>query len=128
MADKENIKYEKVSGIKVAKRKIAPYLLIIYGTLIIWGVLYALFAPGKLAESPEAVHAAEDTGQKIVERHCLNCHATGVAPLLQGIGERMTAEEIEHVIVNGRNSMPSFANYYDETEREAIVTYLQQFE
>lgn len=128
MADKEKVTYEEISGIKVGKRKIAPYLLIVYGTVIAWGVMYALFAPGKLVESPEAVLAADNTGEKIVERHCLNCHATGVAPQLEGIGDRLTPEEIEHVIVNGRNSMPSFGNYYNETERQAIVQYLQNYE
>ena len=116
--------YEEVSGIKMGKRKVPPYLKTVYLVLIIWAVGYALFMPGKLVESSSA-DVSLDRGKQIYEGTCLSCHATGVAPDLKGVTQRYKPEEIENIINKGRNTMPALGQRFNEADRKSVVQYLE---
>ena len=50
--------------------------------------------------------------EEIYQSSCIGCHGdqyqgSGSAPALTGVGERLSNEELEDVVVNGRNAMPS---------------------
>jgi cytochrome c550 len=49
--------------------------------------------------------------EEIYQSTCIGCHGdqyqgVGSAPALTGVGGRLSPEEIEDVVVNGRNAMP----------------------
>ena len=49
--------------------------------------------------------------EDIYNQTCIGCHGEqykgGVGPKLTGVGERLTKEEIQDIVVNGKNAMPS---------------------
>jgi cytochrome c550 len=60
-------------------------------------------------EQTEQVAASPE---EIYQSTCIGCHGdqyqgSGSAPGLTGVGERLSKEELEDVVVNGRNAMPS---------------------
>ena len=50
--------------------------------------------------------------EEIYQSSCIGCHGnqyegSGSTPALIGVGERLSLEEIEDIVVNGKNKMPS---------------------
>ncbi|CAN5806318.1 hypothetical protein BH24ACI4_BH24ACI4_04700 [soil metagenome] len=78
--------------------------------------------PGGAEQSPTQL------GRHIYERTCVACHGAerrGVAPHTPGlIGLKKTRQEIEAVILQGRNSMPAFRQFRPP-EIAALVAYLE---
>lgn len=62
-------------------------------------------AAGASAAEPDAIR-----GQKAFRRYCAVCHGMraegGVGPSLQGVGKRLTQQQITDQIVEPRGSMP----------------------
>ncbi|MEW8968264.1 MULTISPECIES: cytochrome c550 [Exiguobacterium] len=67
--------------------------------------------------NPEELYAAKG---------CTGCHGGnlegGVGPALTGVGERLSAEEIANIIVNGQGSMPG--GLASAEEAEVLATWL----
>ncbi len=60
----------------------------------------------------EQVEQVAASPEEIYQKSCIACHGdqyqgTGSNPALTGVGERLSKDEIEDVVVNGRNGMPA---------------------
>lgn len=98
------------------------------------GVLYVnasdvpwIAAMREVAKVPEAKRR-QRTGTAVYAAACASCHGKdrrgiGRAPSLLGVGDHMTAEQLQRVIELGRGFMPSFANLHDNDKR-AVMEYL----
>ncbi len=117
---------EEVAGIRVGHKKVPKLLIVVYIVLGIWAIGYAVFAPGKLAVSQTSEVSAQK-GQQIVEGTCFNCHATGAAPVLEGVTDRLKDDEIRHILKNGRNTMPALGDRYNKKEIDQILAYLKTY-
>ncbi len=68
-------------------------------------------------------------GKTLFAKNCAVCHGVNMEgnlplfPELKTIPERMNKKEVETILNEGRNAMPSFA-YLSEKERNAIIEYL----
>lgn len=75
----------------------------------------------------DAVHTPAQLGRQIYEKTCLTCHGNerqGVPPLTPSLlNLKRTKQEIEAVILQGRNSMPAFRQFRPR-EMNALVEYL----
>lgn len=73
--------------------------------------------PAVTEMNPEDLYAAKG---------CTGCHGGnlegGVGPALTGVGERLSAEEIANIIVNGQGSMP--AGLASAEEADVLATWL----
>jgi quinoprotein glucose dehydrogenase len=68
------------------------------------------------------------SGPQIYSQNCSVCHGndragTGTAPPLTGIADRITREEIQTTIQDGRGRMPSFQQL-SNADLNALITYL----
>lgn len=63
---------------------------------------------GGKEEQTEQVAASDPEG--IYQQNCIACHGDsyqgGVGPALTGVADRLSQEEVEDILVNGKNSMP----------------------
>ncbi len=81
-----------------------------------------------------AIIDADDPAMEIAKAsNCVGCHAAdfsgvGTAPALIGIGNRMSTEEIAHVIAEGRNegAMPAFADTLSADDINQLATWLSK--
>ncbi|WP_214824445.1 cytochrome c550 [Exiguobacterium algae] len=77
----------------------------------------AAAGPDVTEMNPEELYAAKG---------CTGCHGGnlegGVGPALTGVGERLSAEEIQNIIVNGRGQMP--AGLASAEEAEVLANWL----
>ncbi|WP_338470276.1 cytochrome c [Niallia sp. XMNu-256] len=96
--------------------------LLPFGIIMVLGVLTMLLLSFKgIGDSRELAAQSEGDGEQteqvaaspeeIYQSSCIGCHGdqyqgSGSAPGLTGVGERLSPEEIEDVVVNGRNAMP----------------------
>ncbi|AIF43406.1 cytochrome c550 [Virgibacillus sp. SK37] len=68
----------------------------------------------------EAQEGASDDPQAIFEGNCASCHGAdlsgGAGPDLTQVGSRLSAEEIQDVIINGKGSMPAGMATADEAK------------
>jgi glucose dehydrogenase len=79
-------------------------------------------------ESPaNAAQTPAQLGRQIYERTCVACHGSerqGVPPHTPALVDlKRSRQEIEAVLLNGRNSMPAFA-YFRPRETSALIAYL----
>lgn len=123
---KDHKELDVVSDIKVAHNKVPKILVIVFYIVAIWAIGYAVFMPGKLAVEPAAA-PQDNKGELIFEGTCLSCHATGAAPDLLGVTDRLKEEDIKNVIKNGRNTMPAIGHLYSEKEIDLVYEYLQDY-
>jgi cytochrome c550 len=60
-------------------------------------------------EKPTETAAANP--EDIYNKSCVGCHGNqyqgAVGPALVGVGDRLSKEEIQEIVVNGKNAMPS---------------------
>lgn len=71
-----------------------------------------------------------DQGQAVYQEHCMSCHglklegqpASGIASLV-GVTDRLTHDELDEVLMNGRNLMPGWSHLGDRN-LEALKLYL----
>ncbi|MEH7441402.1 c-type cytochrome [Heyndrickxia sp. MSNUG] len=115
-----------VSDIKIEHNKVPKLLVAVFYVVAIWAIGYALFMPGKLQVEPAAA-PQENKGELIFTGTCLNCHATGAAPDLKGVTDRLKEEDIKNVIKNGRNTMPAIGHLYTDKEIDQVYTYLENY-
>ena len=69
-------------------------------------------------------------GRKAFQRYCSVCHGAkgegGVGPTLQGISTRLSAEQIEHQIIEPRGAMPRmYPSPIDKAVLVDLSAYLQ---
>lgn len=70
-------------------------------------------------------------GKALYERNCVVCH--GPEGNMQKSGAKnlqvseLTEEEISNLIQNGKNSMPAYGALYNQTDIEAVITYVKSF-
>lgn len=61
---------------------------------------------GKSEQTEQTASNPED----IYQQSCIGCHGDqyqgGVGPALKGVGDRLSQEEVENILVNGKNAMP----------------------
>ncbi len=97
--------------------------LLPFGIIMIVGVLVMLLLSFKgigdsrdlaaeLEGGDEQTDQVAANPEEIYQSSCIGCHGdqyqgSGSAPALTGVGERLSNEELEDVVVNGRNAMPS---------------------
>ncbi|MEW8971327.1 c-type cytochrome [Mesobacillus jeotgali] len=115
-----------VSDIKIEHNKVPKLLVAVFYVVAIWAIGYAIFMPGKLAVEPAAA-PQDNKGELIFEGTCLSCHATGAAPDLKGVTDRMPEEDIKNVIKKGRNTMPAIGHLYTEKEIDKVYEYLKDY-
>lgn len=64
--------------------------------------------------------------EKIVNNKCTSCHGGnlegGMGPALNNVGDRLSKDEILHVIENGRGQMPK--NLIKGEEADAVAEWL----
>lgn len=80
------------------------------------------------ADSPSTGDMAP--GEELYQaNNCIGCHGDvlqgGSGPALSNIGDELSADEIEEVIVEGRQGMPA-GLVTDEDELETLVEWLSQ--
>ncbi|HAQ07482.1 MAG TPA: hypothetical protein DCR24_08185 [Bacillus bacterium] len=115
-----------VSDIKIEHNKVPNLLVVVFYIVAIWAIGYAIFMPGKLAVEPAAA-PQDNKGELIFEGTCMSCHATGAAPDLSGITDRMPEEDIKNVIKKGRNTMPAIGHLYTDKEINLVYEYLKDY-
>jgi mono/diheme cytochrome c family protein len=69
-------------------------------------------------------------GRKVFQRICSLCHGVqgegGVGPVLQGVGQRLSSEQITHQILEPRGAMPRlYPTRVDAAAVANVVAYLQ---
>ncbi|MCB0632598.1 MAG: PQQ-binding-like beta-propeller repeat protein [Saprospiraceae bacterium] len=78
---------------------------------------------------PAKVITQHELGRSLYGSICSACHGFGNprnpgSPSLKTIAQEKSKEEISQVLLNGKGSMPTFANLSDD-ERQAIVAFLK---
>lgn len=89
--------------------------------------LISVFQPD---ERPRDPHAPPTPGQKLYLTNCASCHGIdrvgiGMAPPLQGLGQRMKDAEVRQLLKTGRNNMP-VAPPMTEQQTQALLDFLYQ--
>ncbi len=90
--------------------------------------LIKLLPPGQSRRRPGG-GGPGGTGAQVYSQNCAMCHGDdragqpGTIPPLTGISERLTRDQIQATIRNGRGRMPSFQQLSD-TDLNALITYL----
>lgn len=124
--DEDRKDEDLVSGIKIEHNKVPKLLVAVFYVVAIWAIGYAIFMPGKLEVEPEAA-PKDNKGELIFTGTCLNCHATGAAPDLKGVTDRLKEEDIKNVIKNGRNTMPAIGHLYTDKEIDKVYEFLEDY-
>ncbi|MCF6092600.1 cytochrome c [Microaerobacter geothermalis] len=122
--------YDEVSGIRMGNAKVPKFLMFVYVTLAIWGVVYALTAK-PLNDRLEATQDPKSiNGEQIVKQTCLGCHnltaEMKVGPGLKGVSTRLTEDQLNDVLDNGRGAMPALPTLGLNTEQiNAVKGFLK---
>lgn len=121
-----------VSGIRYGHAKIPKFLLATYITITLWGGYYAFTAEGIDDRAAMAATPTVEQGQSLVQQRCASCHSMGqdkvFGPGLQGVGSRMSPEEITKLMKEGRGQMPApSAMGLTETEMTSIQMFLESY-
>jgi len=119
-----------VSGIRYGHARVPTFLIVSYLAVCVWGMYYAATATvpddrAALAATPSAAN-----GQSIVQSRCAGCHSMGTeqvfGPGLQGVGTRLTPEEIKKILQEGKGQMPApTAMGLTETELQSLQLFLE---
>lgn len=100
-----------VSGIRYGHAKIPMFLKVTYVTLLVWGAYYTITATNINDREAVAAQPSVEQGQMIVQSRCAGCHSMGTdavfGPGLQGVGSRMSPEEISQILHEGKGQMPA---------------------
>jgi cytochrome c550 len=110
--------YLHKGGKSMNRNPIIPFVLI----MVLGIAAMFLFSFKGLGDSKELAAEQEGGGEKTEEvssnpediyksAGCIGCHGDsyqgGVGPALTGVGDKLSKEEIEDILVNGKGSMPS---------------------
>jgi mono/diheme cytochrome c family protein len=118
--------------------KISDRLKLTWGILIAALFYVAAIIPTWVADvhgDPPGQQVVSDAGPDLARRlGCFACHRKDLghlAPSLDGIGSRLTREQLQVVLVQPRQlypgaKMPSYA-YLTEEERQALLDFLERF-
>ncbi len=126
--------YEVVSDIKMGHAKVPTFLKIVYATLAVWALYYALFAQpidDKMEAAPSTEPSVE-AGAETFGTSCAACHnATAerkIGPGLAGSFERLGEEELKKVLHNGRpdKGMPAPPSLgLNDKQIESLLLYIK---
>ena len=118
----------------MSRNPIIPFLLIMaFGIALVFGLsLKGLgdakeVANGGKEGEEEQVEQVAGTPEEIYQTSCLGCHGGnyegGAGPALTDVGDRLSVEEIETILKEGKGTMP--ANLVpDETKRVEMAEWL----
>jgi mono/diheme cytochrome c family protein len=102
-------------------------------------LLSAAFTGGVAACRPAPVLTQQQTeGKHLYDVGCAHCHEENdlhlkkIPPSLHGVfsrntlpdGEAATDAEVEHILISGKGTMPSFAYQMSKEQMDAVVAYL----
>ncbi|WAA10392.1 cytochrome c550 [Fervidibacillus albus] len=112
------------------KNAIYPYLLImVFGIGLVFALsLIGLYEGKNEAEgdSGESGEVVAQTPEEIYTNNCIGCHGQnyeGVSgPALINVGDRLSRDEIETVLINGRGIMPG--GLVPEEQLDEMVDWL----
>lgn len=90
----------------------------------------AMASCAQAIELPDNADEELRLGADVYEARCSRCHGAdgggGIGPSLRGVATRLTPEDQLGVVVNGRNSMPSFSAVLSDSDIEAVVRYQRE--
>jgi len=70
------------------------------------------------------------TGKALFEQNCSACHGASGDSEIGGAANlkttRLSAQQINKVILHGKGSMPALGSLFSSAERDRIVTYVNQ--
>jgi len=110
--------------------------LIPYFLIMVFGVclMVALSFIDNGTETAKEDEAVVKTPEEIAAQYCMGCHGSNLegspngTPALKGVGDRLSAEEIKDVLVNGRQGdigvMPG--GLVPQESLDAMVEWLTQ--
>ncbi|SIS36844.1 cytochrome c550 [Salimicrobium flavidum] len=113
------------------KRALIPFAMI-----AIIGILTMIVISSVGMNQEQAIESEEEGGgeeqtasanpEEMFQNSCASCHggdlSGGVGPNLQGIGDRLSVDEIVSVIENGKGQMP--AGLYTGEEAQQVAEWL----
>lgn len=90
---------------------ITGFNIILAGCLVFLLFVYEGPKKSQPVSSNGTVTASAGNAEDIVGKNCITCHGDqlqgGAGPALNKIGSKYKQNEIEHIIKNGKNGMPS---------------------
>lgn len=127
-------KYETVNGIKMGHADIPKFLKIVYASLAAWALYYMIAAQpldDRIEASPDTTPTVE-AGAELFAGSCAGCHAVTderkVGPGLKNVAEKLGAEELKNILVNGRpeKGMPAPPSLgMSESQVDSLRLYLE---
>lgn len=96
----------------MSKNPVIPYAVIaILGILAVILISLAGVDQREARENPEETEETEDLSvEDVFKNNCASCHGDDLegdnGPNLTEVGSRLSEEDIEDIIVNGKGSMP----------------------
>jgi mono/diheme cytochrome c family protein len=76
------------------------------------------------------LRTGSDLGQQTFEGACAPCHGLSgeglIGPPLEGNATIADREQLEQLLVNGKNAMPPVGRGWDDRQTDALVQYVQQ--
>lgn len=112
--------------------------LIPFALIAIIGILTMIVISGVGMNQEQAIENEEEGGgeeqtasanpEEMYQNSCADCHggdlSGGVGPNLQGVGDRLSVDEIVDVIENGQGQMP--AGLYTGEEAQQVAEWLTE--
>lgn len=101
--------------------------------LVVVLAIMTLVLPGAVAQEAGEVEEDEvgevDAGRQVFAANCAACHGTtgegaGSTPSVIGVVDRLTVEEVETIIRQGRGRMPAFEARLSESQVEDVLAFL----
>lgn len=117
------------------RNAIVPYLLImVFGIGLIFALSLIDNGGEQAGEGTEEQGGGDTTAQSPEELYnstCFTCHGQnyegGAGPELAGVGERLSADEIKEVLINGRGAMPGgLASGIEDEMTEWLISLGEQ--
>lgn len=117
------------------KNPLIPFALTAaIGIILMLGMaLYGVNSSQKLAaegeeQGNEPTQEVAEGPEGIYQQSCVSCHGQnlegGVGPQLSDVGSRLSAEEIQNVIINGQGTMPG--GMVDQASAEQLASWLAE--
>lgn len=107
------------------KNPIIPYAIIaVLGILAVIIISFVGVPQREAIQNPDTNVTEGETStnpEEIYQNNCLNCHGDDLAgsgnnPDLTEVGNRLSADEIKEIIIEGRGSMPAINIPHEEAE------------
>ncbi len=117
----------------MSKNPVLPYgIIAVLGILAIIIVSYVGVDQREARENPEESenNVEELSAEDLFKNNCAQCHGDDLtgdsAPGLTDVGSKLSAEEIEDIIINGQGAMPP--GQASDAEAPVIAEWLSEME